>query len=617
MRRFLICIFSIWALVATATRALDYALIGPPGGSFKSIEYLKDGTLMAGGFNGHLYLTTDYGDSWMDITPQALTRGMVVQKIVYHSPSENIYIAARNLRHGLLLRAGYRDVIDGMLQFEVLLRDKPVRSLALSSASPLRIFAGTDERLHYSLDGGATWLEATTQIPHTEIRSLVIDPDNPDVIYAGSRQRAYKTTNFGTSWIPVHAGMAPDSDVFTLVFDTQNRLWAGTCGYAYQSDDRGGQWVKKPTGLKGKRIHCLELYQNGSGTALYAGSDNGLHVFREAADAWLQIVPDIVVQDIALDEPGNLYIATEGLGIMRYSVDPPGILSVNRGLDASSPKAIAGLLRNTLWTGLVYQDTHSGLWRLHDQQWNKVTVECDGANIRDLVVTDTHLYAGTANGIFRIDLDPVTGLETGDAVRFLEGVAIKTLYLEDDGLTILAGGFNGIYVLNTLNGEFAAYPGIQGTNINCLWKCRKTGKIFAGSDTDLYRKESGTVQWLRIALPSEKVRINRISGTEDGKQIYLATGEGVMISYNGGLRFSRFTGEGPGGSCLDVCVRNDDVYVLMSDQSVYHRKTADFSWQLLLKLPFDAWSLSAQEDTVLAGTPANGIVLITHDDVTP
>jgi hypothetical protein len=607
----------MWALVAPAIRALDYVLIGPPGGSFKSIEYLRDGTLMAGGFNGHLYLTTDYGDSWTDITPKALTRGMVVQKIAYHSHSDSLYIAARNLHHGLLLRAGYQDVIDGMQQFEVLLRDKPVRSLALSPGTSPRIFAGTDKRLHYSLDGGATWMEAATPIPYAEIRSLAIDPDNPDVIYAGSRQRAYKTTNFGTSWIPVHTGMAPDSDVFTLVFDTQNRLWAGTCGYAYQSSDRGGQWVKKPTGLKGKRIHCLEVFRDDSGTALYAGSDNGLHVFRETAEAWLQIVPDIVVHDIALDEPGNLFIATEGLGIVRYSADPPGILSMNRGLDASSPKAIAGSLRNTLWTGLVYQDTHSGLWRFHDRQWSKVTVECDGANIRDLVVTGTHLYAGTANGIFRIDLDPVTGLETGGAVRFLDGVAIKTLYLEDDGSTILAGGFDGLYVLNTLNGEFAAYPGIQGMNINCLWKCRKTGKIFAGSDTALYKKEAGTVHWIRIPLPSDKVRINRISGTEDGKQIYLATGEGVMISYNGGLRFSRFTGEGPGGSCLDLCVRNDDVYVLMGDHSIYHRKTSDFTWHIQIKLPFDAWSLSAQEDTVLAGTPANGIVLIIQDGVTP
>ena len=94
------------ALVTTVTRAVDCTLIGPSGGSFKSIEYLKNGTLVTGGFNGHLYVSTNYGDSWTDITPQALTRGMVVQKIVYHSTTETVYIAARNLQHGVLIQIG-------------------------------------------------------------------------------------------------------------------------------------------------------------------------------------------------------------------------------------------------------------------------------------------------------------------------------------------------------------------------------------------------------------------------------------------------------------------------------------------------------------------------------
>lgn len=611
--RLIVCVLSILALVTTVTRALDCTLIGPTGGSFKSIEYLKDETLITGGFNGHLYLTTNYGDSWTDITPQALTRGMVVQKIVYQSATETVYIAARNLQHGMLIRARYQDVLDGLQQFDVLFRDKPIRSLVLSSADPPQIFVGTDERLHYSLDGGKTWQAAASQMPNTEVQSLAIDPDNPKLIYAGSRQRAYKSLNYGAKWTPIHTGMAPDSDVFTMVFDRKNRLWAGTCGYTYRSADRGGQWVKKQTGLKGKRIHVIEVFKKDSADVIFAGTDNGLHVFQEAADAWLPVIPDVVIQDIALDESGNVFVATEGLGILRHRHYPMETIPINMNLNASSPKALAGSLEDTLWTGLVYQGSNSGLWRYKDLQWNKVSVECDGANIRDLLATENSLFAGTANGIFRLELDPDTGLETENSVRFLEGIAIKTLYLEDDGTTILAGGFDGIYVLNTLNGEHAAYPGIKGTNINTLWKCRKTGKIFAGSDTNLYKKVSGAAKWIQIPLPSEKVRINRISGTEDGKQIYLATGESLMVSYDSGQRFSRYTGAGPTGACLDVSVTGNDVYVLMSDHSVYHRKTDDFAWRLLLKLPFDAWSLFASDNGVLIGTPANGVVVLNRD----
>ncbi len=607
------------ALVAYAARAFEYTMIGPPGGSFKSIEYLKNGALLAGSFSGHLYLSVDYGDSWSDISPQPLLRGMFVQKITYHDPTDSVYIAARSLRQGLLFRADFSNVIRGMEEFETLLETAPIRSFVLSDDLNPQIFVGTEDRLQYSLDGGDTWKNAENRMPHREVQSVAIDPDNPKKIYAGSRQRAYYTTNFGRTWNAIHTGMAPDSDLFTMGFDAQNRLWAGTCGYAYVTANKGQSWAKKEAGLKGQRIHSLEFFDRDSGAHIYAGSENGLHIYNETSGAWLQLVPDIVIQDITRDETGRLFIATEGLGVIRYSVDPPELKRLNNGLDASSPKAIAGSLLTTLWTGLVYQNSDTGLWRYHQQQWNKVDVECDGANVRALVTNDTCIYAATSNGIFRLELDPKTGLETGKASRFMEGEALKTLYIEDDGTTILAAGFQGIYILNTKSGEYAAYPGMIGVNINCLYKCQTTGRIFAGSDLRLYRKEVASVNWIPVELPSPGVRINRITGTEDGKQIYLATGKGIMISYNSGERFSRFTGEGPSGSCLDIVVRDDKVYALMNDHRIFYRNTEEFVWKLMTELPFDAWSLYAPKNsnTLLVGTPANGIIAVSPRPETP
>jgi photosystem II stability/assembly factor-like uncharacterized protein len=611
-RRFLFIIVCLMALAAVVARAFDYTLIGPPGGSFKSVEYLKDGTLLAGSFSGHLYLSVDYGHSWTDVSPQPLIRGMFVQKISYHRLTDTVYIAARSLRQGTLFRVSYHDAVNGMVGFDPLFETAPIRSFVLSDNASPRIFVGTEAGLQYSLDGGENWNDAESRMPNREVQSVTVDPDNEDKIYAGSRQRAYYTINFGKTWTPVHSGMAPDSDLFTIGFDAKNRLWAGTCGYAYVTTDKGEMWVKKETGLKGKRIHSLEFFDKDSGGDIYAGSENGLHLFKETADAWLPLIPDIVVQDITRDEFSRLYIATEGLGIIRFSIDPPEKIHLNNGLDASSPNAITGSLMTTLWTGLVYQNTYTGLWQYYQEQWKKVEVECDGANVRALVANDTCVYAATSNGIFRLERDPLTGLETGQATRFMEGRALKTLYLEDDGTTILTAGFQGIYILNTQDGEYAAYPGMKDVNINCLWKCRTTGRIFAGSDLRLYRKEAASINWIPVELPFPGVRINRIAGTKDGKQIYLATGKGIMVSYNSGERFSRFTGDGPAGTCLDVVVRGEYVYALMNDHRVFYRKTDNFAWQLMADLPFDAWSLYAPKDSdsLLIGTPANGIVVL-------
>ena len=524
---------------------------------------------------------------------------MFVEQITFHRASDTVYIIVRDLKRGLLIRTPFSNVIEGLKHLDVVFPGVPIRSLALSKSNPPRIYVGTDERLQCSFDDGSTWIPAPTQMRNPEVESLAIDPDDPDVLYAGSWQRAFKTPDFGKTWIPIHSGMAPDSDVFALVFDASGQLWAGTCGHAYRSSDRGRNWQKKNVGLKGKRIHCLELTQEGSHSDIFAGTDNGLHLFRDANDAWIQLIPDVVVQDITRDETGCLFVATEGLGILRYRIDPPETISLNDGLAASSPKSIAGSPDKTLWTGLVYQGTHSGLWRYTNRNWHKVSVECDGANIRDLIVNGSHLYAATSNGIFRLDLDPVSGLESGEARRFLEGMTLKTLHLEADGVTIIAGGFDGIHVVNTDTGEFAAYPGMKAVNINCIWKCRATGLMLAGSETGLLRKEPGTVHWLPVRLPSPKIRINRIAGTPDAKQIYLATSEGAMISHDGGNRFARVGGNLPAAPCLDVGIRDDDVYLLMGDHSLFHRKLTDFKWKKLLTFPFDTWSLHAVPDSNL------------------
>ncbi|MBN1295264.1 hypothetical protein JXA80_00700 [bacterium] len=657
---FLICV--IIALAAPAAGAIEYSLLGPPGGSFKSIEYCRDGILLAGGFNGRLYVSTHYGEFWKDITPASLTRGMTVEQITFHPTTDTVYFVFRDLRRGLLIRTSVDQLRSGVFTPDILMPELPIRSLALSEEDPPRIFVGTNERLHYSFNGGRSWKSAEMQLPNTEIESLAIDPNDPDLLYAGSWQRPFKTRDFGRTWIPVHSGMAPDSDVFTLFFDTGDRLWAGTCGHAYRRDSESVSWVKKRIGLKGKRIHCLAHAGRNSHGDVLAGTENGLHLFRDAADAWMQIIPEVVVHDITKDEHGLLYIATEGSGVMRYRFDPPETESMNSGLDASSPGAMTGSLESVLWTGLVYQHAHNGLWRYFNRSWSRVPLDCNGINIRSLISTDRYLFAATSNGVFRMALDPVYHLETDDRRWFLKGKTIKTMYLEHDGVTLLVGGFDGIYQVNTETGHEVLYYGTSEINVNCIWKCPVTGLLMAGAEGALFRLEPGQAKWERAALPAEVARISRITGTRDGAQIYLATSSGVMASYDNGCRFTQATGNLPDGSCLDICLRENtpfqnksraedigepfadgsrsggdgekngqkngagriegQVFVLLGDHSVYWRALSEFSWEILVTLPFDSWSIHAPPGAthVCVGTPANGIVALpfeTHDASAP
>ncbi|MCD4655589.1 hypothetical protein K8T06_16835, partial [bacterium] len=137
--------------------------------------------------------------------------------------------------------------------------------------------------------------------------------------------------------------------------------------------------------------------------------------------------------------------------------------------------------------------------------------------------------------------------------------------------------------------------------------------LLVGAEGALYRLEQGSAKWKLSELPASVARINRIAGTIDGSQIYLATSHGAMASYDSGKRFTRSTGNLPDIQCLDLCVEEEgQVIVLLGDHSVYFRQINAYKWEHLITLPFDAWSLHtlANSDVLCIGTPANGVVLV-------
>jgi hypothetical protein len=60
-----------------------------------------------------------------------------------------------------------------------------------------------------SLDGGATWSDATGDLPQLPINKLVVDPSDPSgaVVYVANWIGVYRTTNGGAHWDPVGTGL--------------------------------------------------------------------------------------------------------------------------------------------------------------------------------------------------------------------------------------------------------------------------------------------------------------------------------------------------------------------------------------------------------------------------
>ena len=119
-----------------------------------------------------------------------------------------------------------------------------VLSLAIDPQTPMTVYAGTDQGVFKSADGGQNWSPASSGLNSVVVQALAIDPAQPLTVYAGTANTA------------------------------------GTGGI-YRSLDGGGIWKPANQGLSGlPRVYCIQALAtpNGGPSTIYAGTDLGIFI---------------------------------------------------------------------------------------------------------------------------------------------------------------------------------------------------------------------------------------------------------------------------------------------------------------------------------------------------
>ena len=114
-----------------------------------------------------------------------------------------------------------------------------VNALAVDTASPANVYAGTDEGLFKSTDSGENW--NATGLSGTSLNLLVIDPATPTSLYAATASGTLKSLDGGESWSETGLG-----NVHTLLIDpvtptTSMQQQAAACSKA-RTAARTGAW---------------------------------------------------------------------------------------------------------------------------------------------------------------------------------------------------------------------------------------------------------------------------------------------------------------------------------------------------------------------------------------
>jgi uncharacterized protein (TIGR03437 family) len=209
-----------------------------------------------------------------------------------------------------------------------------ILTLAIAPSDSKVIYAGTNNGVYKSTDGGASWRAGGAIGPL--ISSIAVDPTNANVVYAaatflglfkstdggatftpkfsglnnlstinavaiapsqpmtlllGTNLGAIKTTDGGDSWEPVNNGLGvfQPQDVRLVAFDPTNPMiaYAATSFSFYRTANGGASWTEANNGMSGATIKCLAINPT-SPTSLIAGassfSANNPHTIYKSTD---------------------------------------------------------------------------------------------------------------------------------------------------------------------------------------------------------------------------------------------------------------------------------------------------------------------------------------------
>lgn len=242
-----------------------------------------------------------------------------------------------------------------------------VRALVVDPVVPTTLYAGTKRGVFKSKNGGGTWVAASTGLtpcpPSTMtpssappcVMALAIDPLTPSTLYAGTEEGVFKTTDGGLTWAASRTGLpkpvlfgGPQFDrVATLAIDamTPTTLYAGfrhrNWG-VFKSEDGGDTWSPANTGLTGLNVPRVVSAPTAP-TTLYAVTVfSGIFKSTDAAHTWnpANVAEPLEAATIAVDPSVSttLYASVLGSntdpvkksrsGGLRWDTLAPGVIDV-------------------------------------------------------------------------------------------------------------------------------------------------------------------------------------------------------------------------------------------------------------------------------------------------
>jgi photosystem II stability/assembly factor-like uncharacterized protein len=452
-------------------------------------------TLYLGTSGGEVYVSTDAAATWVNPRQSVPFPGYVVDNLLIDREGR-LWAACWGLWGGGVIAVS-TDRGKTWERRDQGLEDFSVRAFVVDPNDADFALAGGLTGVYRSTDGGRTWSRFSE---HGNVESLAIDPRTRERIYVGTWRQGWRSDDGGANWTHIANGMVLDTDMFAITFHPSNpdNIWVSTCGWVYNTDNRGDKWTRYRDGFKNRRIHTVDVDPSDeTGQTIYAGSVAGLYRSTDNGKSWGPVSnEDLVISSVVLDarRPRRVIIGVEGDGVYVS------------GDNAATFERRSEGLHNLRITSVVADAVE------------KERVYAAVAN------------AGTASGIYRSD----------DAGRNWTRINSKTLpevlslAIASDPQTeprFLAGTESGFYWSN----DGAEWT--QSAPVHIPLRANKIvrfngSRAFAATSEGVFTTRDGGKEWYRLAA-SQEPAVDIVVGTMGSSPALFALTASGMLAYDG------------------------------------------------------------------------------------
>jgi photosystem II stability/assembly factor-like uncharacterized protein len=307
------CLFALIAPIgafAAGQGEMSWRSVGPspPAVEAAIVSNAATHTIFIASNGGGILKSTDDGASFAAVN-NGLDEVTIAAMVMDPTNPEVVYASAVDTM--------YKTIDGGASWFPI---DGGGVSLVIDPSNPNTLYAGLSPvgGVLKSVDGGETFLPASTGIGMPAVFTLAIDPHHPNVLYAGTQGLgAFKSTDGAQTWTPLNI----DSTVWSLLIDPtdSNVVYAGTNGHGiYRSVDAGNTFDRIGSPLIGV-VYALAK----SGKQLFAGTaTQGISVSEDGGRHWKNtgVTPNTALI-MSVGARGEVYAGTNFDGVFVHRAE--------------------------------------------------------------------------------------------------------------------------------------------------------------------------------------------------------------------------------------------------------------------------------------------------------